>query len=250
MLTAMDAAERISSSAGTAAVVAWSVFAVGCVARPESDEPTDRTASAGRPTTHRPSPAEPPSPDAADRPPAAADRLPAEPPNYEALPVRDGVRGGRVTILLPGTPAQVAAMLLDFADDAANRPWRSACRLLSAEGDVHRARGTWGDGIFKVERTLEHRIERRPDGTPRRITFRVTDPAPGMTVFDGEYVLEPAVGDPAQTRLTESLRIASGIVFRPVSQEEIRDGLLEDAARLRDWMSRRLRVGSPTPAPY
>lgn len=238
----MDAAETLSSSAGTAAVVVWSVFAVGCVARPESDEPPDRTASAGRPAAHRPAPAEPPAP--------AADPLPPEPPSYEALPVRDGVRGGRVTFLLPGTPAQVAAMLLDFADDAANRPWRSACRLLSAEGDVHRARGTWGDGIFKVERTLEHRVERRPDGTPHRITFRVTDPAPGMTVFDGEYVLEPAAGDPAQTRLTESLRLASGIVFRPVSQEEIRDGLLEDAARLRNWMSRRLRVGSPTAAPH
>jgi hypothetical protein len=186
-----------------------------------------------------------PTPEPIAMPAGAAKPTAPEPPRYEPLPREGSAVGGRVTVTVPGTPEQALAMLLDSDADAANRPWRSSCRTLSREGNIHRCEGAFGDGLLAVRRILRYEVT-RSDG-PRggfAVRFRVENPGLGMTRFDGGYSLvadERGTG----TVLTESLHIDSGTAFRPVSQDEVRDGLLEDAERMRGWMVRRLGLMRP-----
>jgi len=163
---------------------------------------------------------------------------PYEPPVYRDLEKVSGAFGGEVIYSVPGTPAQVTEMILDFEAEPKHREYRQKCVVLSRQGNVHRITATYGEGLLSLDRILRHTVSQ--EGKTTRIVFEVEDRGAGLVRFDGVYLIEPAAEVPGRSRLTMQLHIDSGVFFRKVPQKEIQDGLLKDAGKVRKWMTLRL----------
>jgi hypothetical protein len=174
--------------------------------------------------------------------PAAAVGAAGRDPSLDAPPVYreledNGAAGGEIAFAVPGRPADVLAMLLDFANEGGNRPWRTACRVLSHNGDRWEVEAAF-DGSAGVNPVvvLVHQV--LPDGDGFLVRFHLERGAFGLRRFDGEYEIRPA--GPAHCRLRQRVFIHSGLPLLNASAADVRDGLVEDAKMIRAWMQRRL----------
>lgn len=202
----------------------------GCISGPPEGQPSEKS-PAGPSSAKCPAPTTTGTP-AGSIPAAAA----AAEPEYRDLPPLHGAKGGTVTIRLDGTPDQVLAMLLDFDNDVPNRPWRKKNRTLPPEGNVRRSEATFEEGLFPVVRVLRHTVGREGDSVV--VDYEIEKRKLGLVRFDGRYTLTP-VEDGKATQLTETVHIDSGVFIRNATQHEVKEGLLEDARCLWDWMKRR-----------
>ena len=149
----------------------------------------------------------------------------------------EGVAGGEVVFTVPGKPADVLAMLLDFAEEPANRIWRIGCKVLAHEADRWEIEAVYsGKAGINPTVVLEHTVARDGDGVIVR--FRVCRAGFGLRTFDGEYEIRPL--RPGFCRLRERVFIDSGLPFVNADADDVKKGLMKDVDRIRDWMTRRL----------
>ena len=156
----------------------------------------------------------------------------------------DGVHGGRIEFPLPGNPAQVHAMLLDF--DSANgwRAWAKDHRTLRRGPSVVEALWTFeGRMGLNPSARLTFRSERLEGEIV--IDFHLTRPVFGLARFSGQCRVRPAAGGKGGSLVTEEVFISSGLPLVSVSSEEIAAGLRKDARRMRAWMEERLTPPGP-----
>jgi len=160
-----------------------------------------------------------------------------QPDEFAALELR-GVKGGRLSWTVPGTPAEVAAMLLDFDQAAGHRAWARHYRVVKREAD--RVVAQWKfKGKLGINPTVVLEFLRVRDGRDVTLRYRITKPDFGLAAFFGDYRLTQVSRNPPQTRLTERVFIDSGIWLARASPEDIKKGLHADARLIRAWMEKR-----------
>jgi len=195
-------------------------------------------------------PAEPapaaPAPDPASAPPRAAAPIATVPapasPVFNRLEL-DGVKGGRLTFVLPGSVDQVAAMLVDFDHAEGHRSWAASYRTLSRAKD--RVEAEWKfRGKLGIHPTVKMELRSSRDAKGFLLRFHLTKTATGIASFFGDYRLVLLAGKPAHTRITERVFIDSGLWIANASYEDIEKGLREDARLMTAWMAER-DPGSP-----
>lgn len=157
-------------------------------------------------------------------------------PKFTKLRYKD-VRGGRITVEIPGTPSQVEEALLDFANAAGNRAWAREYRTIKTEGDEIWANWKF-DGKMGINPDVDLHFRRGLKDGARRLRFRLSRKAYGLAAFFGDYQLREA--KPGYTSLRAQVFIDSGLWIANASFDEIRDGLVEDAKLLDAWMKKRL----------
>ncbi len=173
-----------------------------------------------------------------------------ESPKTEAKPAQDppipvsrlnlkGVKGGKITFLVVGTPSEVADALLNFDLGADHRSW--AVRFETLEGKKGMTRARWYfEGKAGINPTVELGFWRdTPKENEIRIRYRLVKKAFGLGAFFGDYVLRPDAQDPTKTAITERTFIDSGVWIANASYEEIEAGLREDAKLLTAWFESR-----------
>jgi hypothetical protein len=156
---------------------------------------------------------------------------------FAALEV-NGVKGGELGFVVPGTVAEVEAALLDFDAATGHRAWAQRYRVVSRSGSQVVAEWRF-KGRMGVNPTVHLEFTPEPDGVGRRIRYRVVQKAFGIASFFGDYRLEPLAGEPPRVLVTERVFIDSGLSFNNASHEDVEKGLREDARLFRAWMEER-----------
>jgi hypothetical protein len=164
---------------------------------------------------------------------------------FQALEL-EGVRGGRLTFELAGSPEQVLEMLLDFEHAEGHRSWAQRFEVLE-RGDGEVVARWHFRGRFGIHPKPELRFRVGPGG--RLVEFELSKTALGLAAFFGDYELRPVPGTRDRTWLTERVFIDSGIKLSNASHEDIAKGLADDAARMQAWMLERMAAtGGPVEA--
>jgi hypothetical protein len=151
----------------------------------------------------------------------------------------DGVKGGALAFVVPGTVEQVSAALLDFDHAAGHRSWaKRGYRTISRSPE--RVHAEWRfEGRMGMHPTIEVEFLPETDARGSRIRYRLVKKGLGIATFFGDYRLEPVAGSPARTRVTERVFLDSGLAFANASHEDLEKGLQEDARLLAAWMAAR-----------
>jgi hypothetical protein len=174
-------------------------------------------------------------------PAVAREPAPWPEPLYQALELR-GVKGGRIEFLLPGTPEQVHAMLLDFEGAEGHRSWARGYQTL--ERSPGRVVAEWRfRGKMGINPTVHIAFESKQEGAATTVSYTLVKKAFGIASFFGDYRIEPLPDQPGRTRLSERVFIDSGIPFTNAKPEDIEKGLREDARLMRLWMEQRIQSG-------
>ncbi|MGQ9588860.1 MAG: hypothetical protein ACUVYA_01050 [Planctomycetota bacterium] len=185
--------------------------------------------SAGRPSTEI-------GPRIASDPRDMCDREDA--PRYVSRD-RDGMAGGEISFVAPGTPRDLLGLLLDFHGDAGHRPWRAGNRLVCSERDRYRVEARYSGRVgINPTVVLLYDVLPAPEGHGYVVKFRVDEAEFGLKRFEGEY--EVRAVDAGCSRLRETVFIDSGLPFVNASAEDVRAALHEDAKSIRRWMRERL----------
>lgn len=182
---------------------------------------------------------EPSQPDAAE----AGNAEPVDPP-VQKLEYKN-VRGGRITYEVDGTVGQVRDMLLDLDGTAEHRAWCEGTKIVERSGPDTTALWNFeGKAGVNPEAKVVHRLATRDDGTVV-IRYRLAEPVFGLAAFFGDYRVSSVA--PERSRIVQRVYIESGLLIN-ASDEDIRDGLQEDARRITKWMRLRTKpAGDPTP---
>lgn len=196
-----------------------------------AEEPLS-TESESRPTEESVNPEKQATASTEDEAPA----IPVEKLDYK------GVRGGKITIDLEGSPEEVLEMLLDFEHADGKRAWAKNYVLLGREGDSTAARWHF-EGKAGMNPTCELRFD-----TVRRerdivLRYRLTKPDFGLQAFFGDYRMTARDTTPPTTRLVERVFIDSGVFIANATDTDIAEGLREDAKLMTEWMTERLANG-------
>ena len=156
----------------------------------------------------------------------------------EELEIED-VRGGRIRAVLPGSPEQVLAALLDFDASAPHRSWAEGMKSLPAEAG--RARAEWQfEGKAGINPTTILSFETIANGDGLILRYRLEKKAFGLAAFFGDYRLTPLAGTPPRTQFEERVFIDSGLWIANASKKDIEEGLREDLRLLLPWLEERL----------
>lgn len=166
--------------------------------------------------------------------------------SYERV-VEDGLEGGALRFVVPGTPEDVLALLEDFDAAAGRRPWAQEYRTLESGADTLRARWSFR-GKMGIDPEVELAFQRVPVEEGLRVDYRVVKRAFGLKEFRGSYELRTLPGTPARTEVVERVFIDSGLPFVNASAADIEAGLLADARGIRSWMAERLAGAAPVEA--
>jgi hypothetical protein len=138
--------------------------------------------------------------------------------------------------LIHGSPDQVLSRLLDFEDMAGHRSWAEEFKVLSRDEDqvvvTWQFRGRLG---IKPKIDITFRVEREEEQT--LIRYHTSGPTFGLKRFFGEYRVVAADEHTGVTRLTQTVFIDSGLPLLNASEQDIKDGLREDARQLRGWLA-------------
>ena len=166
-------------------------------------------------------------------------RLPAEELEVTAQVV-DDVRGGQIAFAIPGTPADVRDMLLDF--DGANDSRLTWCdRYEPLESDERSARAVWHFKRYKLLKpvvTLNYAIE-PGEGGSIALRFRAEKPVMGVAALFGDYRLYPLPEDEPETLAVVRVFADTGLPIQ-FDPEDLAEGMRDDAAALRAWIVKRL----------
>ena len=152
---------------------------------------------------------------------------------------RRGVRGGQLTTVLPGTPEQVADMILDFDEAARHRSFAREMRVLSRKGNRVEVAISL-KGKMGISPKIHVAYTKTQVGDAVRVEYVLTKKAFGISSYSGELMIEPVEGTPARSKYTSKTFVASGIMFAKVKSSDIERGQRTDAGELRTWMTKRL----------
>ena len=173
--------------------------------------------------------------------PAAVSPIPTR-ATFEPL-TRGGIRGGKLTTMLPGSTAEVHQMLLDFDNAAGRRSFAHRFDVISRDADRAEVALTLR-GKMGVSPKIRVLYQTEKSGDRYTIRYGLTQKAFGITSYAGEYVLEPVSGRPARSRFTSSLFVSSGTAFANEHAADIERGQRRDAEEMRLWMRDRLLESS------
>jgi len=163
-----------------------------------------------------------------------AQNLPVQP-----LELR-GVRGGVIALTLPGSASEVLAMLLDLDHAAGHRAWARSYRIL--ERSATRVHSEWSfEGRMGINPTVQLELTVQSSQPPLVLNFKLVKPTFGLAAFFGDYRITTLPAEPPRCLLEERVFIDSGIFLANASEQDIRDGLREDARLMRAWMHERLQ---------
>jgi len=156
----------------------------------------------------------------------------------------EGVRGGRMTFALEGTPREVVAMLLDFDSATGHRPWAVDYERLTgeeAQGMPQPVRSRWRfEGKAGIDPTIVLDFTLDDASIPTTLEFHASEPAFGLAAFFGEHRIWPHPERDEAAIMELSIYIDSGLPFVNATAEDLEAGLREDAAMMRAWMRERL----------
>ena len=162
--------------------------------------------------------------------------------DIRSTPVRklreQGVTGGSIQFVVPGTVEGVASMLTDFNNAQGRRAWARAYRVISQSGN--RVVAEWRfKGKMGVKPTVHLGFDTQRVGSSIVISYRVVKRAFGIKRFFGQYRVDPIPEQPGRVRVEERVFIHSGIAFATASDDDIRKGLRKDAELIRAWATER-----------
>lgn len=152
---------------------------------------------------------------------------------------REGLRGGEVTLVVPGSVDQVLAMLLDFDRAAGHRAWAREYQELEREPERVLARWSFA-GKLGVEPVVELEFTVQRSEQRAQVDYRLTKKGLGLASFSGQYRVRLLDSEPPRSELRESVFIDSGLPLVNASAQDIERALREDARLINDWMIERL----------
>ncbi|MEQ8763528.1 MAG: hypothetical protein RL885_06355 [Planctomycetota bacterium] len=162
--------------------------------------------------------------------------------DVDDLPVleleHEDIRGGAMWFALDGSPEEVFEALLDFEEAAGHRSWAKEFDVLERVDDRVVARWHF-EGKMGINPECVLVFEPVKLGDRRIIRYEQRETSFGLAAFFGDYQIVPVKDRPNRSILGERVFIDSGLFFVNASEEDIADGLREDARRLREWMKER-----------
>lgn len=172
-------------------------------------------------------------------PSAAPTPIPTE-VDFRAV-TRDGLSGGETTTILPGTPEQIRAMVMDFEQAADHRSFAKRIDVVSRDGNSVEAALTL-KGKMGVSPKIQVRYTAERNDSGVIIRYELTKKTFGIARYQGEYVIEALPGTPARSRYTSRIFLSSGIAIAKINRADVESGQRADAGELRAWMTERLRA--------
>lgn len=142
-----------------------------------------------------------------------------------------GVRGGKISFVVQGSPREVAQSLLDFSGKADHRSWVKSFEALPGKGQMSRARWHF-EGKAGINPVVELGFWLSGDDESQKIRYRLTKKDFGLGAFFGDFLITRAPHQPGMSLVTERTFIDSGVWIANASHEEIEEGLQEDARLL------------------
>lgn len=148
-----------------------------------------------------------------------------------------GVRGGKIVCDVDGSKDEVVAMLLDFDHADGKRAWAKTYKDLGTEGEKRLAFWSF-EGKSGINPEVVLVFETITRGDAAIIRYRLREPVFGLAAFFGDWRVTPL--GRARSRLTMRVYIDSGVLIANATEEDISDGLREDARLIDLWMKERL----------